>query len=406
MTSVLVGLQYGDEGKARIFDYFVSQESQKPVAVRFQGGSNAGHTIFDNDGTKFICHMMPSGVLRSDSVNIIGRGCVFDLVSFTKELGELQERFKINLRGRLFVDENCPVILPHHIEKDINYFQKSIGTTSKGIGPCYSEFFSRKAIFLKDLFSDEILHNKLEDLSEINAWTEAFSRTDIFYFIKKYREAVKPFLADTNGLIRKFISNKYYKLMFEGAQGYGLDVWTGEHPFVTSSCTTVGSVLTTTGINHKEIDNVVGVMKAYKTYVGEGEFPTELLGQPAEQLRESGSEYGATTGRPRRVGWLDLREVKKAIEANGIDEIALTKIDILNTFGRSYIMGVDGDYYSFDTSWKTNYSEANISSLPNEFREIVSFISESLKVPIRYVSYGPKRNQIIEYKNFYKRFKK
>jgi adenylosuccinate synthase len=292
-VKVILGLQNGDEGKGRIVDDLCFK-ADKPVVVRFQGGANAGHTIYDEKGNKSVVHLLPSGVLNPNAINVITRATVVDPIQLVEEI----KQFNVQ-KGSLIISPYCPVVMSWHIAEDKAKYQSKLGTTAKGIGPALRDFYARDAM-------------------NINAWLQSFDYTEDAVLLKDYIGDAEKFLQDHLSTM---------DLLLEGCQGYRLDVWGEEYPNVTSSCTTIGAVFYSTRLSHKQIDEVIGVAKIYETKVGTGEFE-ELDEELSEKYRSVGKEYGATTGRPRKIGWLDLDLLKEAIQVNGVDTLIITKTDI------------------------------------------------------------------------------
>ncbi len=335
-TTVVVGTQWGDEGKAKVIDYLTERSD---MIIRFQGGSNAGHTVIANR-RKFIFHLVPSGIMYPDKICIVGNGVVIDAELFLKEVDEL-DAVGISVEKRLFVSEAAHLVLPYH--KLLDTVQESskenhrIGTTGRGIGPAYADKVSRTGVRVCDLLEENSFIEKVRaGFERHKIIITALYKTDFPLLLdeivddyRRIRERMIPFIDDTSSRI--FEAHRQGKrLLFEGAQGTFLDVDHGTYPFVTSSNTVAGCACTGSGVGPSLIDNVIGIVKAYTTRVGNGPFPTEQNNEIGEMLRKEGGEFGATTGRPRRCGWFDSVMVRKAIEVNGISGLALTKIDVLN----------------------------------------------------------------------------
>lgn len=334
-ATVIVGAQWGDEGKGKIID---SLAAGSDVIIRFQGGNNAGHTVVI-DKKEFILHLVPSGILRKDKVCIIGNGVVVNPKALLDEIDELKKR-GIDVEGRLFLSNYCHLIFPYHWKLDQLKEEKEakgkIGTTKKGIGPCYADKAARCGIRLSDLLDDDIFKNKLkkiikeknEILSKVYGF-KGFSFNEVYSEYRGYRDRIKKYAADTITMINEAL-DKNKKLLLEGAQGTFLDVDFGTYPYVTSSNATAGGACTGCGISPSRIDKVIGVVKAYTTRVGEGPFPTEFPPELMKKIRNKGREFGATTGRPRRCGWFDAILVKHAAMLNDLKEVAVTKLDVLD----------------------------------------------------------------------------
>ncbi|MDD5428245.1 MAG: adenylosuccinate synthase [Candidatus Omnitrophica bacterium] len=330
---VILGAQWGDEGKGKVIDIFTRKVD---FVVRYQGGNNAGHTVVIDDA-EFILHLIPSGILHERKICVIGNGVVVDPKALLEEIKMLRSR-NIGVDGRLMISENAHVIFPYHRKLDELKEQKlkKIGTTKKGIGPCYADKVARSGIRMADLLDDAVLKEKLlANLDEKNAilgkiyGAPGFSFDELYDEYKGYAREIKKYICDTAVLLNDAIK-KNKRILFEGAQGTLLDVDHGTYPFVTSSNSTAGGASTGTGVGPTKIGKVVGVVKAYTTRVGEGPFPTEFGKDLMQKIRQKGKEFGATTGRPRRCGWFDSVIVKHSIMVNGIDEIVVTKLDVLD----------------------------------------------------------------------------
>lgn len=422
MVDVILGLQWGDEGKGKIVDYFASDYD---VIARFQGGPNAGHTLYVGD-KKIVLHQIPSGVFHQGATNLIGNGVVLDPVTLKREAGTVAE-FGVDLKKNLFISERTNLILPTHRALDkaaeLAKGSEKIGSTLKGIGPAYMDKTGRNALRVGDLLHKSfttsyiklrLKHQKLLDnynfTEDISAWEEEFF--EAIEFLKG--------LNIVNG--EYFINQKINegkRVLAEGAQGSMLDIDFGTFPYVTSSSTISAGVCNGLGIAPQKIKDVIGVSKAYCTRVGSGPFPTELEDATGEQLRKIGNEFGATTGRPRRCGWMDLVALKFACMINGVTQIVMTKADVLDAFEdlsicTSYrVDGKETEQIPFQMTWNkiepqyqnfkgwtkdiTKLKQEN--ELPKEMAEYVQFINTSLGAPIRYISNGPGRDQIIEIKS-------
>lgn len=417
---VVVGTQWGDEGKGKIIDVLGHKAD---YVVRFQGGNNAGHTVVVN-GEKFILHLLPSGMLHGQGKCIIGPGVVIDPKVLLKELDTLEAKgAKID---HLFISDRAHLIMPYHIQLDILKEEKSgdnkIGTTKRGIGPCYADKFSRVGIRVTDFLDMEIFAKKLKfNLKEKN---ELFSKIynapemdfeTIFNEYKGYAERLKHRVIDSVPEINSALDNNKF-VLFEGAQAMMLDINYGTYPYVTSSSPTSGGVTVGTGISPKKIDRVIGVMKAYTTRVGEGPFITELNNELGEKIRKIGGEYGATTGRPRRCGWLDLVVGKYAVDINGLTDVVITKIDVLSGLETIKICTgykINGKVYTSVPAsteklvyakpvyeelpgWTEDISNMkNYEELPENCKKYLKRIEEFLGCQITVVSVGPDRTQNI-----------
>ncbi|HEX4925229.1 MAG TPA: adenylosuccinate synthase, partial [Bdellovibrionales bacterium] len=334
---IVVGSQWGDEGKGKVVDVF---SAEADIVVRYQGGANAGHTLVVN-GQKRVLHLIPSGILHPKTTCIIAPGVVMDIEIAAQEIRALKLNGLIQRPDQLLISDSCTVLLPYHRALDAarenEMGNEKIGTTGKGIGPAYEDRASRKAVLFRDLFNIETLKAKLQvALKEKNFLLENYYKTkpiNIDEMVDKLRgdiEELAPFrCADTSLLVYKALKTSK-KVLFEGAQGSLLDILHGTYPYVTSSSTIAGSAFVGTGIGPGTINKVLGITKAYATRVGSGPFPTELNDETGEKIQKDGNEFGATTGRRRRTGWLDLVAMKYAIRINGITHLALMKLDVLS----------------------------------------------------------------------------
>lgn len=335
---VIVGVQWGDEGKGKIVDYLAERAD---MVVRFQGGNNAGHTLVV-DGKKIILHLIPSGILRKKLACVIGNGVVIDLEVLQKEIETLRDNgFDVD-PSNLKVSENAHLILPYHkiLEKlsEVQRGDKKVGTTGRGIGPTYMDKFARSGIRAGDLLSLKWFSAKLKDVMEEKnlilekVYGEApLDCKEILEKFENHQKWFAPYICNTSVIVHK-AKSKGQNILFEGAQGTFLDVDHGTYPYVTSSNTVAGAACTGAGIGPTDIDRVVGITKAYTTRVGGGPFPTELQDKDGEELRKKGEEFGATTGRPRRCGWLDAVSLQHAVRVNGISDLVVTKLDVLAGF--------------------------------------------------------------------------
>ncbi len=423
-TFVVVGTQFGDEGKGKIIDVLAPTAD---YVVRFQGGNNAGHTVVVGD-EKFVLHLLPSGIISSKGKCIIGAGVVVDLEVLLEEIEELEKR-GLDL-SKLYIDERAHIILPYHIAidkaKEEALGENKIGTTQRGIGPCYIDKIARNGIRIGDLldldrFKDKLIWNLKEKNDMLSRYGKPTFDFDAIY--NKYVEIAKkitPRIIDCVSTLNNAIY-KGERILFEGAQALMLDIDFGTYPYVTSSSPTAGGVCVGTGVGPKKINRVLGVMKAYSTRVGQGVYPTELQDETGEKIREVGHEYGATTGRPRRCGWLDLVMGKYATMINGLTDIVLTKIDVLTGFDEIKVAvgyEIDGKVYDsyqgnlrqskeFKVVYKTlkGWSEdiSNITKyedLPVNCRNYIEFIENHLGVKVSLVSVGPERTQNIYREEF------
>lgn len=419
---VLIGAQWGDEGKGRIVDVIAEMVD---IVARYQGGSNAGHTIV-TDGKKIVLHHIPSGILRKEKLSVIGNGVVIDPGVLIEEIRRLRSAGYAVSGENLKISDRAHVIMPYHKEIDVAREEKMggtrIGTTGRGIGPVYEDKAARRGIKISDLISKESLSSRLEGLlSERNLYlTKVLGRKPID-FDSVYEEYthhgddLRVFVTDTAKLLNDLISVGK-SILFEGAQGALLDVDFGTYPYVTSSNAGSGGACTGTGVSPMNINLVFGVAKAYTTRVGEGPFPSEIRGELGKRLREKGGEYGSTTGRPRRCGWFDSVAVRYSAKINGISGLAITKLDVLSGFdfikicvGYLYKGELITDFpsstevlanctpvYEEMHGWQENISGLkNLSDLPPQVRAYLDKIEESTGVPIRMVSLGASREKII-----------
>ena len=401
LNSLILGLQWGDEGKGKIVDAL----SEKVHAVcRFQGGHNAGHTIKVN-GHQTVLHLTPSGILHPNVNCLIGNGVVLSLEALDKEIKGLIEA-GISFDERFFVSSSCALILPSHISIDkVRDKKESIGTTGRGIGPAYEDKIARRAVRFGDIGNEELLREKIELLVSYHnrLLVELYNEEphDIEDMIKElllYKHLYDKYCTDTQDLLYQWVKADK-PLLFEGAQGTLLDIDHGTYPFVTSSNTTAGGVSTGLGLGPKYIDKIIGISKAYATRVGEGPFLTELFDDNAKMLAERGREFGATTGRPRRCGWLDLVALKKAIFTNSVTDLCLTKLDVMDEF-KSIEVCVDYKdnapvFRTFDGWESSSEGVTDFSKLPIKAQEYINFIEDFIECSITIISTGPSRDQTI-----------
>ena len=418
-VTVLVGSQWGDEGKGKVVD--ILSENYEIVA-RYQGGANAGHTIEIGD-QKFILHLIPSGILRENVVCVIGNGVVIDPKALLEEIKFLEEHgFKCE--GRLFISHNAHLIMPYHklLDSLNESGDKKIGTTGRGIGPCYIDKYARKGIRIVDLLNREDLEAKiranLEEKNNILTKLYNHIQLDVEEIVNEYLDfdkQIDKYIKDVPQYLNQSIEEGK-SVLFEGAQGALLDVDFGTYPFVTSSNPTSGGACTGTGVPPTKVSSVFGIVKAYTTRVGNGPFPSELLDEDGENLRKWGAEFGATTGRPRRCGWFDAYLLKYSRLINGIERVAITKLDVLSNFDEIKVctgyeldgkllksFPSDADRLSkvkpvYETlpGWKTDITHVrNYEELPAETKDYLSFISQQCGIEISIISVGPKRSQTI-----------
>ncbi len=421
-VSIVVGAQWGDEGKGKIIDVL---SSGADIVLRYQGGANAGHTVFIGE-TKYVLHLIPSGILRPEVACIIGGGVVLDPEAFMAEV-EVLHKAGISTDGRLIISPRTHIILPYHktldkcSEKRLG--RQKIGTTGRGIGPAYVDKYNRTGIRAVDLLNDTIREERIRDnMKQKNFLIEHYYQEqplnvdDILEQAAGYARALKPYIAETIGMVQQALKEDK-RILVEGAQGALLDIDYGSYPYVTSSHPVAGGAFIGSGLGLvTKSTQVIGVAKAYLTRVGNGPFPTELKGDTGTLLRDRGSEYGATTGRPRRCGWLDLVALRYSMHINGLTELALTKIDVLDGFSElkmatAYkLNGRELDTFPADpleqekiepvyttlSGWSDKTSAcATIGELPRPARDYITFIEDFLKIPVKIISTGQRRDQIL-----------
>ncbi|NKB23175.1 MAG: adenylosuccinate synthase [Kiritimatiellae bacterium] len=414
---VLIGVQWGDEGKGKIIDVITEDVDW---IVRFQGGNNAGHTVEIGD-EKYVLHLIPSGILRADKKAVMGHGMVIDPLSLIEEIKELEEK-GVGVQGRLFVSDRAHMVLPYHRSMDARLEQtrsthEKIGTTKRGIGPAYSDKVGRTGFRMVDLIAPDFperLKQRVEENNKVLHFFDA-DRLNPDPLLEKYEQAaplLAPFITDTTALLNKAVAQEE-SILFEGAQGTMLDIDYGTYPFVTSSSATVGGACIGAGVPPRHMDQVLGVVKAYTTRVGEGPFPTELFDDMGEMLRNVGNEYGATTGRPRRCGWFDGVVANYAAMINGIDYWAMTKLDVLdhvetikiciayeckgrrldNIPANTQTLEQCTPIYEDVDGWKTSTKDATcFEALPQQAQTYIKRIETITGVPTKIVSVGPKRS--------------
>jgi len=419
MVDVILGLQWGDEGKGKIVDYFAKDYQ---VIARFQGGPNAGHTLYIN-GKKVVLHQIPSGIFHADKINLIGNGVVLDPVTLKREC-EAVAAFGVDYRKNLYISERTHLILPTHRALDkaseLSKGNDKIGSTLKGIGPAYMDKTGRNGLRVGDIldknFTTQYIklrmkHQRLLDnfnfQEDISAWEEEFF--DAIEFIRGFQIV--------NG--EYFINEKIkqgMKVLAEGAQGSMLDVDFGTFPFVTSSSTISAGVCSGLGIAPQQIRDVIGITKAYCTRVGSGPFPTELNNEQGDFLRNAGNEFGSTTGRPRRCGWIDLVALRFAVMINGVTQIVMTKADVLDALEELMVciaysingqtteqipfqmnrLPIEAQYQAFK-GWNTDITAVkDFATMPAEMKTYIDYINTYLGVPVQYISNGPGREQIVK----------
>jgi len=419
-ATVIVGGQWGDEGKAKIVDYLMADHH---VVVRYQGGANAGHTVVTG-GRKFAFHQIPSGVLYPKVVGILGNGMVIDPFYFLEELEGLVSE-GIETEGSLFISSGAQVVMPYHkmldkmSESDLQ--DKSIGSTGKGIGPAYSDKHSRRGMRMGDfLLNKEALHELvMEKVDFANRLLEvyhapALSPRKVATDFVNIRDSIAPFVRDTQPMISRLEADDKM-IMLEGAQGTLLDIDHGTYPYVTSSSCTVGGAVSGSGLSPTKIARTIGIFKAYTTRVGNGPFPTELKDSTGERLRKRGKEFGTTTGRPRRCGWFDLVAARYSVTVNGLKEIALTKLDVISGMSEIKLCvgyqleGEKIDYFPLNheelkrcvpvyenvKGWGDEKFPGSYQELPAGAREYVERIEKELGVKATFISTGPGRKETI-----------
>jgi len=426
-TLVVVGTQWGDEGKGKIVDLLTEYAD---VIVRFQGGNNAGHTLVV-DGEKFIFHLIPSGILNDDKLCLIGNGIVIDPSIFIQELEGLASRGRHVTADRLRLSLNAHLIMPYHKALDLareaaKAKGKKLGTTGRGIGPCYDDKIIRNGIKVADLLDPLLFREKLEDnVREKNFYLTKLLNADpldleaIYSEFQDYAERLAPFIDNVSILIDDALHSGK-NVLFEGAQGTQLDIDHGTYPFVTSSNTVAGAACCGAGIGPSKIDRVLGICKAYTTRVGGGPFPTELEDAVGDHLQEKGAEFGSTTGRRRRCGWLDGVVLRDAVRINGLDGLAITKLDVLSGLGQLNICTeydisgtrhtcMPGNIREVESikpihmtlsGWNEDLSRMrSLDDLPEEARDYLKTIEDMAETPIMLISVGPGREQTIFLKN-------
>jgi adenylosuccinate synthase len=416
---IIVGMQWGDEGKGKIVDLLCPAFD---AVVRYQGGHNAGHTVKFRD-RHFSLQLIPSGILHEGMLCALGNGMVISPEHFNAELGRLHEA-GVRSEGRLFISNRAHVLLPCHAALDqareAARGAGKIGTTSRGIGPAYESKVSRYGLRMCDLFAPDLEERLAFQLGKVQAelgvlGSEAVQPAESLDLCRSWGESLRPFLCDTEHLLNGWIASGK-SLLFEGAQGTLLDVDHGTYPFVTSSNSTSGGACTGTGVPPTRIDGAIGVLKAYTTRVGGGPFPSELDGDVAEFLRSRGNEYGTVTGRPRRCGWMDTVVARYATLLNGIDLIALTKLDVLDDFdeipvctgyriGGQVVRDFPCDRASLESAepvlrtlkgWKrSTVGILESGELPREARDYVDFLEREIGAPIALISTGPRREETL-----------
>ena len=420
--TAIVGAQWGDEGKGKITDFFAGESD---YVVRFHGGNNAGHTVIV-EGNTFKLHLIPSGIIYGGPMSIIGNGVVVDPKVLLEEIEYIEGK---GIDPKLMVSDRAHVIMPYHIELDgaLSNHQGDLaaGSTRRGIAPVYADKMFRNGIRIIDLLEPDILMEKLTKgysfakgiIEKALSKKIESSIEEIFDSYCGYGERLKPYITDTS--VELYNAHKNNKsILFEGAQGISLDVDHGIYPYTTSSNTAAGHISTGTGVSFRDIGRIIGVVKAYLSRVGESPLPSEMHGSEAEALREKGGEYGTTTGRPRRVGWLDLVQVRQAVRVNGLTEIALTKLDVLSGFESIKVCvayNVNGNnilempaslseyrlakpVYESLSGWDNlpdKIWEKGFNALPETLKEYIKFVEDQVDCPVKLISVGPQRHETI-----------
>ena len=420
-NTCVIGLQWGDEGKGKIIDILAKDYD---IIARYQGGGNAGHTLIIGD-EKFIFHLIPSGILHQDKKCVIGNGIVFDPKLFLEEIEGLAKK-NIDVTGNLFISDRAHVVFPYHKKLDLLQEKQKgnsmIGTTGRGIGPCYTDKISRDGIRVAELLDKEHFKDKLQKtVEEKNRIFEKLyddepvSWEEIYEEYCRYADKIAPFVCDTVDLMARAI-NDNKSILFEGAQGALLDVDFGTYPFTTSSNTTSGGISSGIGVSPKQIHNIIGITKAYTTRVGSGPFPTEVDGEEGEHIRKKGGEFGSTTGRPRRCGWFDAVAIQHSVRISGVDSLIVTKLDVLddqktikvctgykynetlyNTFPADIdILNNCEPVYEEVPGWNADTTSIrSVENLPEKAKDYIKTIEEIVGVKVKMISVGPERSQII-----------
>lgn len=417
---VVLGTQWGDEGKGKVVDLLTERAK---YVVRYQGGHNAGHTLVIN-GEKTVLHLIPSGILRENVTSIIGNGVVLAPDALMKEMGELEAR-GVPVRERLLLSEACPLILPYHVALDVAREKargaKAIGTTGRGIGPAYEDKVARRGLRVGDLFDKESFAVKLKEIVEYHNFqlvnyykAEPVDFQSTLDYVMSIADILTAMVVDVSELLDS-ARKRGDLIMFEGAQGTLLDIDHGTYPYVTSSNTTAGGVATGSGIGPRYVDYVLGIVKAYSTRVGAGPFPTELFDETGEYLCKQGNEFGATTGRRRRTGWLDAVAVRRAVQINSLSGFCLTKLDVLDGLkevkicvgyrmpdGREMTTtplaaegweGIEPIYESMPGWSETTFGVKEYSKLPQAALNYIKRLEELTGVPVDIISTGPDRSE-------------
>ncbi len=418
---VIIGTQWGDEGKGKIVDWLTENAA---AVVRFQGGHNAGHTLVIN-GKKTVLRLLPSGMMHDKVQCFIGNGVVISPEALIKEINEL-EAIGVNVRNRLKISEACPLIMPYHIAidqaRELKKGNNKIGTTGRGIGPCYEDKVARRAIRVQDLFNVEIFKDKLtENLDYYNFQLKHYYGVDTLDFdtvynnIMTYADDIKEMVSDVSRKLFN-LNKEGQKVIFEGAQGTLLDIDFGTYPFVTSSNCVAGGAAIGAGISPRMINYVLGIAKAYTTRVGSGPFPTELTDEIGQGLASRGNEFGSVTGRARRCGWFDAAALKRAVQINGVSGLCVTKLDVMDgmeeikicvgyirdgkeydilPFGSDSVVQCEPIYETMDGWKETTAGLKTYAELPENAKKYLKRIEEIIETPIDIISTGPDRVETI-----------
>jgi adenylosuccinate synthase len=411
-ADLIVGLQWGDEGKGKIVDHMAQTHD---YVCRFAGGHNAGHTIVVGDKT-YALHLIPSGVLNPKAKNIVGNGVVLSPVDFIKEMQQFE-----NLEGRLFISDKAHLLLPYHAlidqAREKMKGDKAIGTTGKGIGPAYGDKIARVGHRVGELLNPGKLTDKITDYFNENAkifevmGVEVPNKTELLAELESYKSVLAPHIVDTTLLVWEALANGH-QMLLEGAQGTMLDIDHGTYPYVTSSTTVSSGACSGLGLNPKDLGKVTGIAKAYCTRVGNGPFPSEDFGAEGEKLRKNGHEFGTTTGRPRRCGWFDAVAMKHAIRVNGVDQVALMKLDVLDGFEEIKVCiayEVDGkeiNYVPYDledakpvyktfAGWEKTEGVREFDDLPQSAKSYIEALEEMIGTKMGIISTSPDREDTI-----------
>ncbi|HIG41286.1 MAG: adenylosuccinate synthase [bacterium] len=406
---VILGTHWGDEGKGKVVDLLTEKAA---VVVRFQGGHNAGHTLVVN-GEKTILHLIPSGILHSHVQCLIGNGVVLSVPALFEEIHKLEDA-GLTVRDRLMVSSGCPLILPHHVSLDLMRENvrgnQKIGTTGRGIGPAYEDKVSRRGLRVVDLYNPEKFKTSLEEIMDYHNFvlekyfnSKRVSLNETLDASLEYADELKPMVGDVVDRL-SVLQKENANILFEGAQGSLLDIDQGTYPFVTSSNTTAGAIVSGCGVGPMALDYILGITKAYTTRVGSGPFPTELFDNVGSYLADKGKEFGSTTGRPRRCGWFDTYALKRVIQINSISGLCITKLDVLDGLESVSICtnyenpGSENPTPVYETvpGWKdSTVGVKSVDDLPANARAYLKRIEDVCEVPIAIVSTGPDREDTI-----------